>query len=79
MVNDSEKNGNGLPEKSAKKTTKPITVSGNKDDVILKAATTSDVTGLGRTRQKPDLDYFFQTETRTRLLKRNPEETRTRL
>ena len=34
----------------------------------------SDVTGLGRTRQKPDLDYFFQTETRTRLLRRNPEK-----
>ena len=34
----------------------------------------SDVTGLGRTRQKPDLDYFFQTETRTRLLKRNPKK-----
>ena len=34
----------------------------------------SDVTGLGRTQQKPDLDYFFQTETRTRLLKRNPKK-----
>ena len=34
----------------------------------------SDVTGLGRTRQKPDLDYFFQTETRTQLLRRNPEK-----
>ena len=32
----------------------------------------SDVTGLGRTRQKPDLDYIFQTETR--LLRRNPEK-----
>ena len=35
---------------------------------------TSDVTGLGQTQQKPDLDYFFQTETRTRLLRRNPEK-----
>ena len=34
----------------------------------------SDVMGLGRTRQKPDLDYFFQTETRTRLLRGNPEK-----
>ena len=34
----------------------------------------SDVTGLGRTRQKPDLDYYFQTETQTWLLRRNPEK-----
>ena len=41
---------------------------------ILSYEGSSDVTGLGRTRQKPDLDYFFQTETRTRLLKRNPKK-----
>ena len=36
----------------------------------------SDVTGLGRTRQKPDLDYFLQTETRTRIFNINPNQTR---
>ena len=39
---------------------------------------TSDVTGLGQTQQKPDLDYFFQTETRTRL-EEKPGKTQTRL
>ena len=42
--------------------------------MIMVVLVISDVTGLGRTRQKPDLDYFFQTETRTRLLKRNPKK-----
>ena len=37
---------------------------------------TSDTTGLGRTRQKPDLDYFLQTETRTRFFNINPNQTR---
>ena len=36
----------------------------------------SDATGLGRTRQKPDLDYFLQTETRTRIFNINPNQTR---
>ena len=37
---------------------------------------TSDATGLGRTRQKPDLDYFLQTETRTRFFNITPNQTR---
>ena len=36
----------------------------------------SDATGLGRTRQKPDLDYFLQTETRTRFFNITPNQTR---
>ena len=36
----------------------------------------SDVMGLGRTRQKPDLDYFLQTETRTRFFNITPNQTR---
>ena len=36
----------------------------------------SDTTGLGRTRQKPDLDYFLQTETRTRFFNITPNQTR---
>ena len=38
---------------------------------------TSDVTGLARTRQKPEPDYFLQTETQTRLFNINPNQTRT--
>ena len=40
---------------------------------------TIDVTGLAWTRQKPDPDYFLQTETQTRLFIMNPNKTRTRL
>ena len=35
----------------------------------------SDATGLGRTRQKPDLDYFLQTETQTRFFNITPNQT----
>ena len=42
MVNDSEKNGNGFPETSAKKTMSQTTTpkSAKKDNVIPKGATT---------------------------------------
>ena len=46
----------------------------NNRDVIVVAI--SDATGLGRTQQKPDLDYFLQTETRTRFFNINPNQTR---
>ena len=35
---------------------------------------TSDATGLGRTRQKPELDFFLQAETRTRLFMLDPKK-----
>ena len=33
--------------------------------------------GLAWTRQKPEPDYFLQTETRTRLFNINPNQTQT--
>ena len=43
----------------------------------------SDVTGLAWTQQKPEPDYFLQTETRTPICDetkcKNPTKTRTRL
>ena len=36
-----------------------------------------DVKGLARTWQKPESNYFLQTETRTRLFNINPNQTRT--
>ena len=33
--------------------------------VFLYGRITSDATGLGRTRQKPELNFFLQAETRT--------------
>ena len=34
----------------------------------------SDATGLGQTRQKPELDFFLQAETRTRLFMLDPKK-----
>ena len=44
--------------------------------LVIGSVVVSDVTGLGRTRQNPNLDYFLQTETRTRLFNINPNQTR---
>ena len=36
----------------------------------------SDATGLGQTRQKPELDYFFQTQTLNPTFEEKPKKTR---
>ena len=41
---------------------------------IIIAVVASDATGLGQTRQKPELDFFFQAETRTRLFMLDPKK-----
>ena len=46
------------------------------EEYIDSSSYSSDATGLGRTRQKPDLDYFLQTETRTRFFNITPNQTR---
>ena len=52
-----------------------INFLGFDDTSIEENSDTSDVTGLARTRQKPEPDYFLQTGTRLFNINRNQTRT----